>query len=261
MAKKNKNPGRGGYYGSAFGQAGKCSVSSGRIDVEVTGFEDSSALTRKSISLNSSNRDSFGVPIQILPLSNMLSSERKDLKHMLNMENALNAGDMEFCRKCIVAKWSEADGLLASFKLFVCVLCNDSAMAIKVFDHRGYSAKLCIVFLPSLCATLVGISRVMITESWARSLRWRSCRNCHNFDLLLALLTSPKLAGWVGTSSVFPHAGCIEECWRVLIFDHEVKLSSYVICEEHILRVQTRVHQSTSDWKKGEDPELSLYAE
>ncbi|KAM1721283.1 hypothetical protein TB2_022381 [Malus domestica] len=100
MAKKNKNPRRGGYYDSAFGQAGKCSGSSERINVEVIGFEDSSALTRKSISLNSSNRDSFGVPIQILPLSNMLSSERKDLKHMLNMENAFNAGDMEFCRKC-----------------------------------------------------------------------------------------------------------------------------------------------------------------
>ncbi|CAN6702864.1 unnamed protein product [Malus baccata var. baccata] len=86
MAKKNKNPGRGGYYGSAFGQAGECSGSSGRIDTEVTGSEDSSAPTRKSISLNSSNRDSFGVPIQIVPLSNMLSSEKKDLKHRLNME-------------------------------------------------------------------------------------------------------------------------------------------------------------------------------
>ncbi|KAM1331008.1 hypothetical protein ACFX13_044331 [Malus domestica] len=91
MAKKNKNPGRGGYYGSAFRLAGECSGSSGRIDAEVTSSEYSSALTRKSISLNSSNRDSFGVPIQILPLSNMLSSERKDLKHRLNMENAVNA--------------------------------------------------------------------------------------------------------------------------------------------------------------------------
>ncbi|RXH70841.1 hypothetical protein DVH24_015463, partial [Malus domestica] len=134
-----------------------------------------------------------------------------------------------------------------------------------------------LVFLHCICP---GRSKCLITEaipqsfalyffhhyvllSWESlvSLRWRSCRNCHNFDLLLSLLTSPKLAGWVGTSSVFPHAGCIEECWRVLIFGHEVKLSSYAICEEHILRVQTRVHQSTSDWKKGEDPELSLYAE
>ncbi|TQD98104.1 hypothetical protein C1H46_016226 [Malus baccata] len=86
MAKKNKNPGRGGYYGGAFEQAGECSGSSGRIDAEVTGSEDSSAPTRKSISLNSSNRDSFRVPIQILPLSNMLSSERKDLIHRLRME-------------------------------------------------------------------------------------------------------------------------------------------------------------------------------
>ncbi|RXH76447.1 hypothetical protein DVH24_019335 [Malus domestica] len=103
-------------------------------------------------------------------------------------------------------------------------------MKIKVFDHRGYFAKLCIVFLPSLCAALVGISRVMITVSLAGRLRRRSCGNCHSFDLLLAVLSSPKPAGWVGTSSVFPHAGCIEECWRVLIFAHEVKLSSYAIC-------------------------------
>ncbi|PQM40124.1 hypothetical protein Pyn_24182 [Prunus yedoensis var. nudiflora] len=38
MAKKNKNPGRGGYYGGAFEQAGECegSGSSGRIDAEIT---------------------------------------------------------------------------------------------------------------------------------------------------------------------------------------------------------------------------------
>ncbi|XP_034207796.1 transcription factor GTE8-like isoform X2 [Prunus dulcis] len=88
MAKKNKNPGRGGYYGGAFEQAGECegSGSSGRIDAEITASEDSSAPTRKCISLNSSKRDSFGVPIEVLPLSNMLSSERKDLLHRLRME-------------------------------------------------------------------------------------------------------------------------------------------------------------------------------
>ncbi|PQP98236.1 hypothetical protein Pyn_29269 [Prunus yedoensis var. nudiflora] len=49
MAKKNKNPGRGGYYGGAFEQAGECegSGSSGRIDAEITASEDSSAPTRK----------------------------------------------------------------------------------------------------------------------------------------------------------------------------------------------------------------------
>jgi diacylglycerol diphosphate phosphatase/phosphatidate phosphatase len=31
---------------------------------------------------------------------------------------------------------------------------------IKVFDRRGHVAKLCIVFLPLLAASLVGISRV-----------------------------------------------------------------------------------------------------
>ncbi|KAB2596079.1 trifunctional purine biosynthetic protein adenosine-3-like [Pyrus ussuriensis x Pyrus communis] len=90
---------------------------------------------------------------------------------------------------------------------------------IKVFDHRGHSAKLCIVFLPLLCAALVGISHVMITESLAGCLCRRSCSNCYSFDLLLAVLTSLKPAGWVGTSSIFPHAGCIEECWPLFACD------------------------------------------
>lgn len=30
----------------------------------------------------------------------------------------------------------------------------------RVFDRRGHIAKLCIVFLPLLCAALVGVSRV-----------------------------------------------------------------------------------------------------
>lgn len=31
---------------------------------------------------------------------------------------------------------------------------------IRVFDHRGHAAKLCILFLPLLLAALVGVSRV-----------------------------------------------------------------------------------------------------
>ncbi|XP_050149967.1 lipid phosphate phosphatase 2-like isoform X1 [Malus sylvestris] len=118
---------------------------------------------------------------------------------------------------------------------------------IKVFDRRGHSAKLCIVILPLLCAALVGISHV--DDYWHH---WQDVfaggliddnpsfgtfnlfkrRNCHSFDFLLAVLPSPKPAGWcvsylmVGTSCVFPHAGCREECWRVRVSGHEGQLSS-----------------------------------
>lgn len=86
MAKMNKYP--GGYYGNPLERAGESegSGSSGHIDTEITASEDSSAPTRKCISLNSKNRDAYGVPMEVLPLSNMLPSERKDLKCRLRME-------------------------------------------------------------------------------------------------------------------------------------------------------------------------------
>lgn len=86
MAKTNKYP--GDYYGTALDRAGESegSGSSGRIDTEITASEDSSAPTRKCISLNSKNRDTYGVPMQVLSLSNMLPSEKKDLKCRLRME-------------------------------------------------------------------------------------------------------------------------------------------------------------------------------
>lgn len=88
MTKKNRYPRGGGYYGGVFEPAGEyeCSGSSGRIDTEVTVSEGSSAPKRKCISLNSNNRDSFRVPMQVLPLSSMLSSERKDLINRLRTE-------------------------------------------------------------------------------------------------------------------------------------------------------------------------------
>lgn len=86
MEKNNRYP--GGYYANAFGRAGELegSGSSGRIDTEITASEDSSAPMRKCISLNSNNCDAFGVPTQVLPLSNMLPSERKEIIHRLKME-------------------------------------------------------------------------------------------------------------------------------------------------------------------------------
>lgn len=79
----------GGYYrNNAFETAGESegSGSSGRIDTEITASEDSSAPTRKCINLNADKRDTFGVPIQIVSLTNMSRPERKNLIHRFRSE-------------------------------------------------------------------------------------------------------------------------------------------------------------------------------
>ncbi|KAL2320250.1 hypothetical protein Fmac_029219 [Flemingia macrophylla] len=78
----------GGYFGNAIDTAGESegSGSSGRIDTEITVSEDSSVPARKSISLNSSCRDAFGAPVQVVRLSNMSISQRKDLVQRLKSE-------------------------------------------------------------------------------------------------------------------------------------------------------------------------------
>lgn len=85
MAKNDRFP--GGYY-RAFENQGESegSGSSGRVDMEIAASEDSCVPMRKCINLNSNNRDSFSVPIQVLPLSNISPSERKDLVLRLRME-------------------------------------------------------------------------------------------------------------------------------------------------------------------------------
>lgn len=61
--------------------------SSGRVDTDITASEDSSIPQRKCISLNSEKkREMFGVPVHVLPLSNMSPSERKDLVSRLRAE-------------------------------------------------------------------------------------------------------------------------------------------------------------------------------
>ncbi|KAL6143154.1 hypothetical protein ACLB2K_053849 [Fragaria x ananassa] len=88
MAKKNRYPGGGGYYGDVFEPAGEyeCSGSSGRMDAEISVSEGSSAPKRKCISSVSDYSDVFRVPKQVLPVSSMLSSERKDLISKLRTE-------------------------------------------------------------------------------------------------------------------------------------------------------------------------------
>ncbi|RVW14133.1 Transcription factor GTE8 [Vitis vinifera] len=85
MAKNDRFP--GGYY-RAFENQGESegSGSSGRVDMEIAASEDSCVPMRKCINLNSNNCDSFSVPIQVLPLSNISPSERKDLVLRLRME-------------------------------------------------------------------------------------------------------------------------------------------------------------------------------
>ncbi|KAJ9140202.1 hypothetical protein P3X46_030878 [Hevea brasiliensis] len=60
--------------------------SSGRVDAEMTASEDSYAPKRKCMSLNLDGYDGFGVPMQVLPLSKMPRSERKDLEFKLKRE-------------------------------------------------------------------------------------------------------------------------------------------------------------------------------
>ncbi|KAJ8752033.1 hypothetical protein K2173_001059 [Erythroxylum novogranatense] len=59
--------------------------SSGRVDAEMTASEDSCAPKRKCINLNTDGYDSL-IPMQVLSLSKMSRSERKDLKLRLKFE-------------------------------------------------------------------------------------------------------------------------------------------------------------------------------
>ncbi|KAJ7970695.1 Transcription factor like [Quillaja saponaria] len=86
MAKSNRYS--GAYYGNATETAGESEVSgsSGRIDTEITVSENSSAPTKNCINLNSKDRDTFGVPMQVHPVSKMSPLERKDLMRRLRIE-------------------------------------------------------------------------------------------------------------------------------------------------------------------------------
>ncbi|KAJ0104576.1 hypothetical protein Patl1_18250 [Pistacia atlantica] len=60
--------------------------SSGRVDTEIMASEDSCAPKRKCISLNVDDYDRLGVPLQVLTLSKMSRSERRNLEFRLKME-------------------------------------------------------------------------------------------------------------------------------------------------------------------------------
>ncbi|KAG4951282.1 hypothetical protein JHK82_044194 [Glycine max] len=79
----------GGYYENAVETGGgdsEGSGTSGRIDAGNTILEDSSVRRRKCISLNSSGNDAFGVPMQVVPMSNLAPLQRKELVDRLTSE-------------------------------------------------------------------------------------------------------------------------------------------------------------------------------
>uniref|UniRef100_A0A5B7C0K2 Putative transcription factor GTE8 isoform X2 n=1 Tax=Davidia involucrata TaxID=16924 RepID=A0A5B7C0K2_DAVIN len=85
MVKKDRFP-EGYSTGFTRNYESEGSGSSGRVDMEITASEDSSAPMRKCINLNSAMHDGFGVPMQVLPLSKLSPSERKDLVLRLRAE-------------------------------------------------------------------------------------------------------------------------------------------------------------------------------
>ncbi|KAA8530129.1 hypothetical protein F0562_004838 [Nyssa sinensis] len=85
MAKKDRFP-EGYFTGFAPNYESEGSGSSGRVDMEITASEYSSAPMRKCINPNSATHDAFGIPIQVLPLSKLSPSERKDLVLRLRAE-------------------------------------------------------------------------------------------------------------------------------------------------------------------------------
>ncbi|XP_023526259.1 transcription factor GTE9-like isoform X1 [Cucurbita pepo subsp. pepo] len=77
------------YYGSSsFRTAGESegSGSSGRIDPEIAVSEVSSTPMRRCMSFNSDRREGLRVRTQVLPLTSLLQSERKDLVYRLRNE-------------------------------------------------------------------------------------------------------------------------------------------------------------------------------
>lgn len=83
---KNDRFSRGYSRSSACERESEGSGSYGQIDTEVTVSENSSAPTRKCINLNPDRQDVFGIPMQILSLSDMSAHERKDLRLKLRLE-------------------------------------------------------------------------------------------------------------------------------------------------------------------------------
>ncbi|KAG9446644.1 hypothetical protein H6P81_012772 [Aristolochia fimbriata] len=110
MMTKTQRSSKGGYpatfvpdYRHAVENMGESEGfgSSGRFDTEMTASEDSCAPKRKCISLNVDSCDSFSVPIQVLSVSKMSRSDKKELEMKLRTE----LEQIKLLQKKIVARF------------------------------------------------------------------------------------------------------------------------------------------------------------
>ncbi|XP_077211915.1 transcription factor GTE10-like [Tasmannia lanceolata] len=90
--------------------------SSGRVDTEMTASEDSCAPKRKCISLNADKSDGFGVPLQLLSVSKMSKSQKKELQLKLRAE----LDQVQATMKKIVSTCTNGVGLSSSSDIHSC---------------------------------------------------------------------------------------------------------------------------------------------
>lgn len=108
MARKDKL--RGGGFATNYGSEG--SGSSGRFDARIAVSGHSVAPQQRWININSSSHDGFAVPIQVIPLSKLSPSERKNL--VLQLRSDLEQirilqKKVEFHRTSVLAVSSSSD--------------------------------------------------------------------------------------------------------------------------------------------------------
>ncbi|MCD7453126.1 hypothetical protein HAX54_019869 [Datura stramonium] len=111
MARKDKLRG-GGSTGFATNYGSEGSGSSGRFDARIAMSGHSIAPQQRWININSSSHDGFSVPIQVIPLSKLSPSERKNL--VLQLRSDLEQirilqKKVEFYRTSVVAGSSSSD--------------------------------------------------------------------------------------------------------------------------------------------------------
>lgn len=111
MARKDKLRG-GGSAGFATNYGLEGSGSSGRLDARIAVSGHSMTPQQRWINLNSSSHDGFAVPIQVIPLSKLSPSERKNL--VLQLRSDLEQirilqKKVEFYRTNVVAVSSSSD--------------------------------------------------------------------------------------------------------------------------------------------------------
>lgn len=111
MARKDKLCG-GGSAGFATNYGSEGSGSPGRFDARIAVSGHLMAPQQRWININSSSHDGFSVPIQVIPLSKLSSSERKNLVLQLRSDleqTRILQKKVEFYRTSVVAVSSSSD--------------------------------------------------------------------------------------------------------------------------------------------------------